>query len=485
MTRGSELSYQWAPECTERPARERAQIRGIVVHRIQVSQEDPSYGDGPSEIMRFFREHPIGREATGGAMPYAIIIEPNGHVTQCVPLDRVAPHARAHNPTTVGVACVGDFRSVPPTEAQHRTLIEVCVALTGELGLSADDIKGHDELAGASRDASKECPGRFLPLDAVRADVKQAALGARTKLPFRWALPRGAARARRWLSRSVALLFAVVAAATVVGVVHWLSRRESVRLGRSVALESIGAELFYLSMGGLARRGPDRLMVLRFVRPPELVPRHFRADGLPQPLAVEGWRDHLGAAVVVNAGQFDEAQNHLGWLKSNDRWLAERAKSGWLGLLVSGPHEGPPWSGIIDLDTSNRDIVDRYRHAVQSMMLVDEQGRVRVRDSERAACRTVVAQDRAGHLLFILTEGAVVLGDLARHLAESPLDIVRAMNLDGGLESQLVVHTPELELVHYGQFGIGSSPLEAGPGELHWPLPAVIAVMPAAPHADH
>lgn len=281
---------------------------------------------------------------------------------------------------------------------------------------------------------------------------------------------------RRWWSRSLALLAAIVAGALVLAGVRWLAPRRVPTGDKSIALESVGAEVFRHSLGSLARRGSDRVLVLRFVRPPELVPHHFRATGLAQPMTIEAWRQRLDAAVVFNAGQFDEMQNHLGWLKADDRWLAERVKSGWLGLLVSGPHAGAPWAGIIDLETSSRDMVDHYRHVVQSMMLVDEHGRVRVRDSDRAACRTVVAQDRTGRLLVLVTEGAVVLGDLARYLADSPLDIVRAMNLDGGLESQLAVHTPELELVHYGQFGTDSTPLEDGPGEIHLPLPAVIAL---------
>jgi len=65
------------------------------------------------------------------------------------------------------------------------------------------------------------------------------------------------------------------------------------------------------------------------------------------------------------------------------------------------------------------------------MMLVDDHGRVRVRDTEKAACRTAIAQDRDGRMLVLVTEGAVTLADLARYLAKSDLHIARAMNLDG------------------------------------------------------
>jgi hypothetical protein len=176
----------WAAGYERLAARPVGDVVGVVVHRIEVSQEDPTYGDGPAEIARFFREHPIGVAATGGAMPYPVIIEPDGQVTQTLPLGRVSPHAVSHNPTTVGVALVGDFRGRPPTEAQLTALDGVCVALLRHLGCGASALHGHDELTGGSRDPNKECPGRMLPMDALRARVA-ALLEVELEVPpFAW-----------------------------------------------------------------------------------------------------------------------------------------------------------------------------------------------------------------------------------------------------------------------------------------------------------
>lgn len=149
-----------------------------------------------------------------------------------------------------------------------------------------------------------------------------------------------------------------------------------------------------------------------------------------------------------------------------------------MALLVSGPVAGPPWAGIIDLEQSNPAMAEHYRHVVQSMMLVDEKERVRVRDTEKNACRVVVAQDRLGRLLILVSEGATTLGELARWLPSAGLDIVRAMNLDGGIEAQIAIDTPELKLALYGQFGTGSTVFDQGVTPVRYPLPAVIAVRP-------
>lgn len=176
----------WADGWDRLKPRPEGDITGVVVHRIQVSQEDPSYGDDAREVLRFFREHPIGVKATGGEMPYPILIDAAGGVTQTLPLCCVSPHAVSHNPSTVGVALIGDFRREPPAPAQRLVLPWVCASLLLQLGATPEHLHGHDELTGASRDPDKECPGRHLNMDVLRGEVK-GLLRKVTELPsFAW-----------------------------------------------------------------------------------------------------------------------------------------------------------------------------------------------------------------------------------------------------------------------------------------------------------
>ncbi|MEL6338771.1 MAG: peptidoglycan recognition family protein [Myxococcota bacterium] len=166
--------------------RERASIQLLVVHRIEVSQEDSSYGDTAEEVARFFRMHPVGVQATGGAMPYPILVERGGHIVQTVPLDRVTPHARAYNATSIGLSCIGDFRWRHPEPAQYRGLVDLCAALCRALSLSSGAIKAHDELSGGSHDPDKQCPGGNLPLDVLRSDVDRCLAREVAAFDFRW-----------------------------------------------------------------------------------------------------------------------------------------------------------------------------------------------------------------------------------------------------------------------------------------------------------
>ncbi len=278
---------------------------------------------------------------------------------------------------------------------------------------------------------------------------------------------------KRGSKRATSLTVAGLLLALAVGLAWWLKPATSPSW-EAISIASLGAEVLFADASAIARRGPGRVLILRFSQPMELVPHHFREERLPGPLPVESWATHLGAQVVFNAGQFDEALDHLGLLKADGRWLSQRRKPAWKGLLVSGPTDGAVWARIVDLDDADATVVERYRHVVQSMMLVDATSKVRVRDTELTASRSIVAEDKRGRILLLFTEGATTLADLARWLPRTDLGIVRAMNLDGGIESQLAIGTPELRLTLYGQYGTGAA-WSPGAGSMHYPLPAVVA----------
>ncbi len=178
--------FEEVPGIERLKAREQTEITGVIVHRIEVSQEDASYGDTPAEVARFFREHPIGVRATGGDMPYPILIDREGNVTQTVPLRFVTPHAKAHNPRTVGVGVIGDFRKAPPPPRQRAAAIAVCAALLERFGLNVETISGHDELQGGSNDPDKICPGPGLAPDDVRNEVRAFLMAHEAELAFVW-----------------------------------------------------------------------------------------------------------------------------------------------------------------------------------------------------------------------------------------------------------------------------------------------------------
>lgn len=249
-----------------------------------------------------------------------------------------------------------------------------------------------------------------------------------------------------------------------------------------VELESVGADLFYLDASPIVQRGPATVLVIRFRGQVEFKPFHYQDEGLSEPLTVSEWAEHLSAPVVFNAGQFDEKDRHLGWVKASGQWLSHTQKSKWKGVLLSRPkpiaRATRPWATLVDLRETSVAVVDDYEHVLQSMMLTDTKGRVRVRESDKLASRTVLAEDSLGRILLFVTQGAATLADMARWLPTTNLDIVRAMNLDGGFEAQAAIRTSELQRTFLGQYGTRGGIFSVGAGVLKQPLPAVVGVFP-------
>lgn len=153
--------------------REVEKITTIAVHRVGKDLKlKTSLGDTAEEICDRFRNDPEVAKYTGGEIAYTLMIEADGTVKQCLPIDDVGQHAARWNTVALGVAMIGDFRVTLPSLEQRTTLIELLAMLCMALGLDPRAaIRGHDELPGGTKSPGKSCPGEHVNMPRVREDV--------------------------------------------------------------------------------------------------------------------------------------------------------------------------------------------------------------------------------------------------------------------------------------------------------------------------
>lgn len=203
---------------------------------------------------------------------------------------------------------------------------------------------------------------------------------------------------------------------------------------------------------------------------------HYRAEGLPAPLTLDGWHRRTGAVALFNAGLFLDDFSYLGLLYKDGKQLAGKRHGQWQGLFVAEPlAPGVRKARVLDLK-AERFAEDRpvYQEVAQSLMLLDRSGHPRVRRSGKAARQTVVGEDRSGRLLVIVSKGEVPLWELAVCLRDGFRDISHAMAMDGGASSDVLIGS---ELAGTRP-GAPWEPLVDGKGFTHIPLPTVIGVFP-------
>ena len=194
-----------------------------------------------------------------------------------------------------------------------------------------------------------------------------------------------------------------------------------------------------------------------------------------QPLHVSEWYSNSQALIVMNSSFFDGANHAVGHIVSDGvgdgQWHSWMDGAFYLTAVGAAvwPLQGwqkPPGLEVVE--------------AIESFpMLLMPGGLVNsdITDEPRAARRTVVAVDRSGKVLFIVTPSSVfTLHGMAVWLANSDLDLDTALNFDGGSSSGLAVWTPT------GMWGLDSANKipavitvdikvlgVTGPGDGQWP----------------
>lgn len=186
----------------------------------------------------------------------------------------------------------------------------------------------------------------------------------------------------------------------------------------------------------------------------------FRAHYRPgDPLTLAGWRDSLpGAAAFINANFFDTARNAIGLIVADGAAFGQSFVN--MGGMVEVRGGYPRVRSLIQEPYSGEPL----EQAVQGFpVLVLNGGQAFTNtQGDRISRRTVVGQDTYGRILLISTSSifGMRLVDLSAYLPTTDLNLVTAVNLDGG-GSTLLWIGPSL----YQVFSFD-------------PVPAVLAVYP-------
>jgi uncharacterized protein YigE (DUF2233 family) len=175
--------------------------------------------------------------------------------------------------------------------------------------------------------------------------------------------------------------------------------------------------------------------------------KYFRLDVAfdARPKSLETWQAETNAALVVNGGYFSiygERYSADGLLVVNGQATGS-SFTGYGGMLaVTGRSADVRW--LVD---QPYDPGESLQAALQAFPILVQPGGALGFGAEREngarARRTVIAQDRQGRILFIITpQGHFTLHQLSAYLTESDLDLDVALNLDGGGSTGLLVAEP-------------------------------------------
>lgn len=163
-----------------------------------------------------------------------------------------------------------------------------------------------------------------------------------------------------------------------------------------------------------------------------------------QPLTMSAWMQQEQATALINGGYFDNRNRATGLIVSNGQ-VSGASYSGYGGMLYVDAQ------GKIGLRSLRQQPYDpsseQLSEATQSspMLMIDGQ-RTQFQANASESRRTVVAMDKQGNLLFIVSPGqAFSLDELADLLSTSDLSLKTALNLDGGASTGLYVKATQAQ----------------------------------------
>jgi uncharacterized protein YigE (DUF2233 family) len=158
-----------------------------------------------------------------------------------------------------------------------------------------------------------------------------------------------------------------------------------------------------------------------------------------QPLSMNDWMQQAHPLAIINGGYFDQQFNATALVVSNGKIFGE-SYSGFGGMLSVNAHGTVSERSLRQQPYAPNN--EQLEQATQSApMLILGGKRTQFSADASQTRRSVVAMDKQGHLLFIVSPNPVFsLDELADQLASSDLSIAVALNLDGGSSTGLYVN---------------------------------------------
>jgi exopolysaccharide biosynthesis protein len=157
-----------------------------------------------------------------------------------------------------------------------------------------------------------------------------------------------------------------------------------------------------------------------------------------QPLSMEDWMRKEQATALINGGYFDGQDNATALVISNGQAFGT-SYDGFGGMLDVDAHGHVQVRSLREQPYTPSEGLTQATQCTPMLLLNGK--RTQFTADNKASPRSVVAMDKQGRLLFIVSPGVdFTLDDMATLLAKSDLGLVNALNLDGGSSTGLYLN---------------------------------------------
>lgn len=188
------------------------------------------------------------------------------------------------------------------------------------------------------------------------------------------------------------------------------------------------------------------------------------------------WCEDKGFVVAINAGMYDtDYSSNVGYLRHGDTVHRKSWNGTYQSALVAMPKEkGLARVQLLDLDeASAKKTAEKYALVVQNLRLVKGRGESVWKPNGQPWSEAAVGVDAKGRVLFLFSRTPLEMATWNERVLALPLELERAMHVEGGPEASLSISTKDFSL-HLG--GGPRNLLFAGDPSKQWRIPNVLGV---------
>jgi hypothetical protein len=222
--------------------------------------------------------------------------------------------------------------------------------------------------------------------------------------------------------------------------------------------------------------GDGKIAVVRIdPRAFELRLLNASAPGQGARLSARQWATKAGAAAVINAGMYQaDYRTSVSLMRTRDHVNQPRVSRDRSALVFDPLDRTLPPVRLVDRDCDDLDAATRpYGTVIQSIRMVSFERKNVWAPSLRRASIAAIGMDGKGRVLLVHARSGWPVHDFVEALLALPIDLRRAMYLEGGPEAELYAQGGGEQLERLGAFETApDAPVVDG-----WPLPNVIAAI--------
>jgi hypothetical protein len=198
--------------------------------------------------------------------------------------------------------------------------------------------------------------------------------------------------------------------------------------------------------------------------------------------SAKDWVLGNGLVAGINASMYQKNNlTSVSYMKTHDHINSAWVSKDRAFLAFDPMDKTKPSAKLFDRDCENFEKVrQQYKSLIQSIRMVSCKGENVWAQQEKKWSTAAIGMDSKGRMLFIHARSPYSTHDFINILLTLPIDLKRAMYVEGGKDAQLYINTGKDEFEFLGNY---TTAVDGTNGNsIAWPVPNLVGIAPISNH---